>query len=83
MTTPESSSISPASVELGGIAVHRVLDEKTAAELLGISPVTLERMRRSGRAPRHVQLSVRRLGYRVCDLTDWLEARATFGGKVA
>jgi predicted DNA-binding transcriptional regulator AlpA len=76
MTTPESSLIPPASVEQGGIAVHRVLDEKTAAELLGISHVTLERMRRSGRAPRHVQLSARRLGYRVCDPIAWLNARA-------
>lgn len=58
------------------IARQRVVDEKTAAEFIGLSPMTLERMRKLGTAPRHVALSPRRLGYRVCDLLAWLEARA-------
>jgi predicted DNA-binding transcriptional regulator AlpA len=58
------------------IARQRVLDEKTAAEFIGLSHMTLERMRKLGTAPRHVALSPRRLGYRVCDLLAWLDARA-------
>jgi predicted DNA-binding transcriptional regulator AlpA len=57
------------------IARQRVLDEKTAAEFIGVSPMTLERMRKLGAAPRHVLLSPRRLGYRICDLIAWLDAR--------
>ena len=58
------------------IARQRVLDERTAAEFIGLSHMTLERMRKLGSAPRHITLSTRRLGYRVCDLLDWLDARA-------
>jgi predicted DNA-binding transcriptional regulator AlpA len=58
------------------IARQRVLDERTAADFIGLSHMTLERMRKLGTAPRHITLSTRRLGYRVCDLLDWLDARA-------
>ena len=47
------------------IARQRVLDEKTAAKFIGLSHMTLERMRKLGEAPRHLQLSPRRLGYQV------------------
>ena len=59
------------------IARQRVVDEKTAAEFVGLSAVTLERMRKLGRAPKHMRLSPRRLGYRICDLLTWLDARAS------
>jgi predicted DNA-binding transcriptional regulator AlpA len=58
------------------IARQRVLDERTAAEFIGVSHMTLERMRKLGTAPRHLALSPRRLGYRVCDLLAWLDERA-------
>jgi predicted DNA-binding transcriptional regulator AlpA len=58
------------------IARQRVLDERTAAEFIGLSHMTLERMRKLGTAPRHLALSPRRLGYRVCDLLAWLDTRA-------
>jgi prophage regulatory protein len=58
------------------IARHRVLDERAAAAFIGLSAPTLERIRKLGRAPRHLRLSERRLGYKVCDLLAWLEARA-------
>ena len=58
------------------IARQRVFDERTAAEFIGLSPMTLERMRKLGTAPRHLLLSPRRLGYRVCDLLAWLDERA-------
>lgn len=58
------------------IACQRVVDEKTAAEFVGLSAVTLERMRKLGTAPKHLALSPRRLGYRVADLLTWLDQRA-------
>ena len=58
------------------IARQRVIDEKTAAEFIGLSAMTLERMRKLGTAPKHLMLSPRRLGYRICDLLAWLDARA-------
>jgi predicted DNA-binding transcriptional regulator AlpA len=58
------------------VARQRVLDERTAADFIGLSHMTLERMRKLGTAPKHLMLSPRRLGYRVCDLLAWLDARA-------
>jgi predicted DNA-binding transcriptional regulator AlpA len=58
------------------IARQRVVDEKTAAEFIGLSAVTLERLRKLGTAPRHVRLSERRLGYRISDLLSWVDQRA-------
>ena len=65
------------------IARQRVLDEKTAAEFIGLSHVTLERMRKLATAPRHLALSPRRLGYRIADLLAGLDARASKGGEAA
>lgn len=58
------------------LARLRVVDERTAASFLGLSPQTLERMRKLGTAPKHIVLSPRRLGYRVADLLSWLDQRA-------
>lgn len=58
------------------IARQRVLCEKDAAAFVGLSAMTLERMRKLGTAPKHLVLSPRRLGYRVADLLKWLDERA-------
>ena len=65
------------------IARQRVVDEKTAAEFIGLSHVTLERMRKLGTAPKHLVLSPRRLGYRIADLLAWLDERASNAGEAA
>ena len=65
------------------IARQRVLDERTAAKFIGVSPLTLERLRKTGAAPRHLRLSQRRLGYRLHDILEWLDARAAESGAVA
>jgi predicted DNA-binding transcriptional regulator AlpA len=53
----------------------RVVDRKTAAELIGVSPRTFDRLIALGDAPRSTKLSARRIGYRICDLRAWLDAR--------
>jgi predicted DNA-binding transcriptional regulator AlpA len=53
----------------------RVLDEPTAARLAGVSPRTWDRMRARGETPPITQISERRIGYRLVDLRDWLDAR--------
>ena len=65
------------------IARLRVLDERAAAQFVGLSAASLERLRKAGTAPRHVSLSPRRLGYRVADLIAWLDSRASTDGKAA
>jgi predicted DNA-binding transcriptional regulator AlpA len=63
------------------IALQRVVNEKTAAEFVGLSAVTLERKRKLGAGPKHLVLSPRRLGYRICDLIAWLDERASDSGE--
>jgi predicted DNA-binding transcriptional regulator AlpA len=53
----------------------RLLTEKDLAGWLGISLPTLQRMRASASGPHFVQLSMRRVGYRRCDVEAWLEQR--------
>jgi predicted DNA-binding transcriptional regulator AlpA len=65
------------------IALQRVLNEKDAATFIGVSAVTLERLRKVGAAPKHLMLSPRRLGYRVGDLMKWLDKRAAAGDEAA
>lgn len=77
MSTTPGETAGLHSIELPPeIAIQRVVGERTAAEFLSLSQVQLERMRKTGEGPRHVQLSERRLGYRVFDLLTWLDARA-------
>ena len=79
-----NSAVVFGSVELPPeIASQRVIDERTAADFIGVSQVNLERMRKAGVAPRHVRLSERRLGYRVCDVLEWLDARVSGAGEAA
>jgi predicted DNA-binding transcriptional regulator AlpA len=66
-----------------------ILAPADAARLLGVHTRSLERWRVSGDGPVFVRLGLRRIGYRVSDLTTWLEARAfphraaELAGKVA
>jgi predicted DNA-binding transcriptional regulator AlpA len=53
----------------------RVLDEPTAIRLAGVSPRTWDRMRARGETPPKTQISERRIGYRLVDFRDWLDAR--------
>jgi predicted DNA-binding transcriptional regulator AlpA len=51
--------------------VDRLLDQRAAAEILGISVRTLERHRIAGTGPRFCRLG-RLVRYRECDLDDWV-----------
>jgi predicted DNA-binding transcriptional regulator AlpA len=52
-----------------------VVTEARAAEILGFSVDTLRRIRARGEGPRRLQLSARRVGYRLRDLQAWLDQR--------
>ncbi len=52
---------------------ERVLSAEQAAELFGVSVSTFRRLYRAGKLPPAVQVSERRLGWRVRDLIAYLE----------
>ncbi len=52
-----------------------LLDERQAAEALGLTPRTLQEWRRTGGGPPFVRVSSRCVRYRVADLETWIEAR--------
>ena len=61
----------------------RYMDTKAAADYLGLSPSTLNRMRVTGDGPRYSKLG-RRVIYDVRDLDSWIEARKRrFTGEAA
>ena len=46
----------------------RIVSEKKAAEIRGVSPDTLRRAAARGEGPKRIQLSPRRVGYRLSEL---------------
>jgi predicted DNA-binding transcriptional regulator AlpA len=61
----------------------RVLSEPELREVLDLSERTFDRMKQRGDVPPKTQLSERRVGYRVCDVKEWLDARRQNGGRAA
>jgi predicted DNA-binding transcriptional regulator AlpA len=53
----------------------RVIDEPTAIMLTGVSPRTWDRLRARGDIPPITKLSERKIGFRLIDLKEWLDAR--------
>lgn len=58
------------------IARRRVLGTKDAAAFIGLSVPTFRRMKDRKAVPAPILLSERRLGWRIGDLADWLDARS-------
>jgi predicted DNA-binding transcriptional regulator AlpA len=52
---------------------ERILSVRQAAELFGVSVATFRRLHWAGKLPPAIQLSERRLGWRVRDLIEHLE----------
>lgn len=59
-----------------GLDSARVLSARQGAELLGISLATFRRMHWSGRLPAPVQLSTRRIGWKLRDLLAYADSCA-------
>ena len=57
------------------IEAIRVLNRREAVKHLGISERSFQRLEALGDAPPKTRLSEGRIGYRVCDLAKWLDAR--------
>jgi predicted DNA-binding transcriptional regulator AlpA len=55
-----------------GEIVDYVVSEREAAEIIGVSPDTLRRMVKRGEGPDRIKISVRRIGYRLSALNDFL-----------
>lgn len=53
-----------------------VVTEAEAAQLLRLSPRSLQRLRLDGGGPPFCRLSERRIGYAVSELNRWLAARS-------
>jgi predicted DNA-binding transcriptional regulator AlpA len=49
----------------------RIINERLAAELLGISPDTLRRLSRRGEGPKRRKISPRRVGYLISEVESY------------
>ena len=56
--------------------IDPVLSEIQAADAISVSTSTLRRMHSRGEGPPRIQLSKRRIGYRLGDVDEWLRLRA-------
>jgi hypothetical protein len=57
----------------------RVVNRSDAQRLANLSPRTWERLEAVGDAPPKTRLSEGRIGYRICDLKEWLDRRRERG----
>ena len=62
-----------------GLEQERILSAQQAAKLFGVSVATFRRQHWAGKLPPAIQLSDRRVGWRVRDLLDHLAKRADAG----
>jgi predicted DNA-binding transcriptional regulator AlpA len=53
----------------------RVVSKRKAAELADVSERTWDRLEAKGDVPAKTRLSDNRIGYRVVDIKEWLDAR--------
>jgi predicted DNA-binding transcriptional regulator AlpA len=60
----------------------RYLDERAAAQLLKVSPRTMQRWRAGGGGPRFIRAGARRVLYTVAEIERWAAAR-TFAHRAA
>ena len=68
-------SEAPASSSTDRERSDKLLNTGEAADIVGVSPTTLRRMRYAGEGPAYVRPSKRKVGYRREDLTAWLESK--------
>jgi predicted DNA-binding transcriptional regulator AlpA len=54
---------------------QRVLHTPQALNFVGVSAANWRRLRARGEAPAAIKLGLRKQGYRLGDLIDWLESR--------
>ena len=57
------------------IRFERIISEAEAAQLIDVSLPSMRRHRYAGDGPPWVQLSERRIGYRIRDLIRWVDSR--------
>jgi predicted DNA-binding transcriptional regulator AlpA len=57
--------------------IDPVISEIETADAINVSTSTLRRMHSRGEGPPRIQLSKRRIGYRLGDVDEWLRLRAS------
>ena len=63
------------------MTLDRLLNQEQAAELLGISPSTVNSWRVQGRGPAFVRISTRCVRYRYEDLIQYIESKRFAGAE--
>jgi predicted DNA-binding transcriptional regulator AlpA len=61
----------------------RVISRPDTIRLTGLAPRTFDRIEAKGEGPPKTQLSERRIGYRLIDIKEWLDARRVGASQTA
>ena len=75
--TPDKPFSRPEQIALLAVNLSplKVLTKPQVIALLGVSETTFDRLEAKDEGPRKIKLADRRIGYRVCDVQAWQEAR--------
>jgi prophage regulatory protein len=61
----------------------RILTKKEVCTLVPYTPQHIHRLEKAGRFPRRIQLGPNRVGWRLVDIENWINARAAVAGASA
>jgi predicted DNA-binding transcriptional regulator AlpA len=61
------------------LALNRVLPRREAIAFSSMSDASWNRLEQDGKGPTRIQLSTRRVGYRMRDLLEWIDSRSVGG----
>lgn len=65
------------------LPLEKLFTTREAAEYLGVSEAHLQRMRCEGGGPSFCRIGKRRVGYRACDLSEWISSRVVTSSQDA
>jgi predicted DNA-binding transcriptional regulator AlpA len=60
---------------MDGLDAIRVLNRTETIRMVGLSDRTWDRLEARGQTPPKTRISEGRIGYRVCDIREWLDRR--------
>jgi hypothetical protein len=72
---PAAPKTGPPAIDVTRLPDFALVGREHAAVILGISVDTLKRLVKAGTGPPKIQISRKRVGYRICDLKAWAGAR--------
>lgn len=65
------------------VSLPRIVTKKELKTIVPYSPQHILRLEKQGRFPRRIQIGIRRVGWRLTDIENWLASRERESSRVS